>query len=241
MTISVDVLRQLHRIHQQLAEWKGRLKRGPKLVQLGEQALQRNEQELADCKEAVMKTRMASDGQQLQLREREDKIKDLQRKLNECKTNTEYTALGNQIAAERQANSVLEDEIFEKLERLDALREEILADETKLEHTKNEFQKTRDRVEGERETLEAEVARVTVELQQTETALPAEVKQEYHRIVKARGEEALAPVDGETCGSCFQLLTPQTMNELALSRVVFCKSCGCLLYLPEDRSVGAEQ
>ena len=46
----------------------------------------------------------------------------------------------------------------------------------------------------------------------------------------------LAQVEGEVCGHCYQKLTAQTMNELYLSRPMFCKSCGCLLYLPEDRS-----
>ena len=52
------------------------------------------------------------------------------------------------------------------------------------------------------------------------------------------GEGALAAVEGEVCGGCYHKLTPQTMNELKMSKVVFCKSCGCMLYLPEERSVG---
>ena len=38
------------------------------------------------------------------------------------------------------------------------------------------------------------------ELKQAETGLPLEFRQEYERIAKARGEHALAQVEGETCG-----------------------------------------
>ncbi len=61
---------------------------------------------------------------QLQLREREARIKDLQVKLNTCSSNREYQALKEQIAADQQANSVLSDEILEALERIDVLQAE---------------------------------------------------------------------------------------------------------------------
>jgi hypothetical protein len=76
---------------------------------------------------------------------------------------------------------------------------------------------------------------VTEELTQAERCLPADFKIDYDRISRARGEDALAQVEGETCGGCYQMLTAQTINDLLLSRPVFCKSCGALLYLPEDR------
>ena len=56
-------------------------------------------------------------------------------------------------------------------------------------------------------------------------------------MAKVRGEGALAQVDGEVCGACFQTLTAQMMNELYLSVPVFCKNCGALLYLAEGRGV----
>jgi predicted nucleic acid-binding Zn-ribbon protein len=240
MTVPVEVLRQLHRVHQQLADLQGRLTRGPKLIRMGQKAVQDGEQKHAAAKELLKQTRMVADGLQLQLRQREDKLKDLQRKLNECKTNTEYKTLQDQIAAEKQADSVLEDEILEKLERLDAVQQEIGTASDELKQMQSDFEKTRQRVEAERDSLESEVARVSAELEETEKRLPPDIRAEYRRMVKAKGPEALAPVESETCGGCYQTLTPQTMNELSMSRLVFCKSCGCLLYLPEDRSVGAK-
>ena len=88
MTLSVEVLRKLHRIHRQLADLKSRLNRGPKQVAATQQAIQRGEQEVAQTKEVLKQVRKQSADQQLQLRERETKIADLQRKLNECKAET---------------------------------------------------------------------------------------------------------------------------------------------------------
>jgi predicted nucleic acid-binding Zn-ribbon protein len=241
MTVSAESLRTLHRIHQQMTDLKGRLERGPRQVQLAQQAVARSENELQEAKEAYKRTRIESDDQQVQLKQREAKIADLQRKLNECKSNAEFKALKDQIAADKQANSVLEDEILDKLERLDELQQRIHDTQAKLKRTREETEKTEQRVTGEQVTLAADLERAQEQLRRAESALPAEFKADYERIVRARGEDALAPVDGETCGGCFTILTPQTMNELYMSKIVFCKSCGCLLYLPEDRSVGARQ
>ena len=238
MTISVDVLRELHRLHRQLADLQSRLTRGPKQVQAGEQAVQRGEQELAVVKEALKHTRKESADQQLQLKEREGKIADLQRKLNECKTNVEFKLLKDQIAAEKQADGVLEDEILDKLERIDQLQQQVHDAEQKLAKTREERDKTKSRVADEQDGLRDEIEQIGQLLTQAEAKLPGEVRAEYHRIVKARGEAAMAPVDGECCGGCFTVLTTQTVNLLQMSQLAYCKSCGCILYLPEPPKAG---
>ena len=49
------------------------------------------------------------------------------------------------------------------------------------------------------------------------------------------GEDALAAVEDSTCIGCYTTITTQMMNELLTNKPVFCKSCGRMLYLPEDR------
>lgn len=238
MTTSPDNLRTLHRIHQQLAELKGRLARGPKQIRARQQAVERREKQLADSKDARKKTRMESDDQMVQLKKMETEIEDLQRKLNECRQNDAYKILKDQIAGTRKASSVLEDEILDKLERIDQFQIQVQEAESNLEKAREELDETQKRVGEQQTTLEDDLARATDELKQVEAGLPADFKAEYQRLTRAHGDHALAPAEGETCGNCFTVLSPQTMNELYMSKLVFCKSCGCMLYLPEDRSVG---
>jgi predicted nucleic acid-binding Zn-ribbon protein len=102
----------------------------------------------------------------------------------------------------------------------------------KLEH---ELLAVRQRVDDSRSTLEAEVARLSQDLAMAESKLPEGFRADYSRLVLARGAEALAPLDGGCCGGCYQTVTPQTVNELMMSKPVVCNACGCILYLPEDR------
>jgi predicted nucleic acid-binding Zn-ribbon protein len=235
MTVSAAVLRELHRILRQLTDLRSRLQRGPRQIQTAEANVQRSEQEVAAAKERVLKTRMACDQRELTLREREGRIVDVKVRLNSCSTNREYQAFLEQIAADETANSVLSDEILELLDKLTELQEAAKLVQSQREKLIEDMQSVRQRVEKERGGLEMDLARLTGELAEVEGRLPADFRAVYQRLVKARGEEALAPLDGECCGGCFQTVTPQTFNDLMLSKPVFCKSCGCIMYLPEDR------
>ncbi len=134
MTVSASALRELHRIHRQITDLKGQLGRGPRQVRAAEALLERLETALTAAKEALTHTRVSADGKQLQLREREQRIEDLQVKLNTCNSNREYQALKEQIAADQQANSVLSDEILEALEKIDVLQAEL----TKTQSDRNQ-------------------------------------------------------------------------------------------------------
>lgn len=239
MSVTTDTLRDLHRIHRQVADLQNRLNKGPHQVAARQNNVASIEEEHANIKDTLTKARVLADSKQLQLRQREDRLADLRSKLNACSSNREYQTLQEQIAADIQANSVLSDEILEILERIDQQQEQLQRSETDLTKSRALLEELRQRVDGERAGLEDELARVSQELQQAEAALPGEIRAEYFRITRARGEDALAPVEGNTCGSCFHILSAQTMNELSLGVLVFCKSCGTLLYAPEDTSPGS--
>ncbi len=233
MTKLAESLSKLHRIHRQLADLRDRLQRGPRQIRVAEGTVKASEASLAQAKDNYKQAKMAADEKQLQLRQREARIKDLQGKLNTANNNKEYQLLKDQIAADEQGNSVLSDEILEVLERMDELQVAIKLAEDNLVKTKEELQKVRQRIDEQQQGLETDLARVSQELQAAEDLLPLDFKPEYLRMAKARGEDALAPVEAGTCGGCFQTLTPQTIDQLRLDRPLFCKSCGRLLYVAE--------
>jgi len=237
MSISSAVLCEIHRILRQLSELRSRLVRGPRQAAAAEANVTGRQAEMALVKQTMIKSRMAVDERELQLKQREGRIEEVRRKLNASKSNREYQALLEQIAADEQANSVLTDEILELYDRITAEQEQVKQAETNLQAASAELDKVRKRVEGERDSLEADLARLTVELKNSEEQLPDDMRQDYQRAVKARADLALAPLEGGCCGGCFQQTTPQMFNELKLAKFVPCKSCGCILYLPEDTSV----
>lgn len=226
-------LSDLHRIHRHLADLRDRIARGPRQVQAAEASHKKFEADVAKAKETYKQAKLSADDKQLQLKSREMKIGDLQTKLHQAESNQVYQTLKDQIAADEKANSVLSDEILEALEKLDVYQAAIGEANLNFAKAKEELEKTRKRVAELQLVLEVDLSSTLVELQKTEDALPEEFRQEYLRVSKAKGEDALAPLEGESCGGCYQMLSPQTINQLNLSRPLFCSSCGRLLYLPE--------
>ena len=250
ISVSTDVLRKLHRIHRQLADLQHQLDRGPKQAQIRQANVKHQEEFLAKAQADAKTFRMATDGKQLQFKTKEQHVKDLRTKLNAANSNREYQLLKDQIAAEEMANSVLADEILEAMEKADALHAEIQETAAALQKTRQDAGNLDAEIQERQPRLRAEFDRLQAELRECESELPEEIRQAYQRIAKQRGEDALAPVAGQAqvgqgyepgvdayyCGGCNQQLPLNMYNALTLNVPVFCKSCGCLLYIPEGQA-----
>ena len=225
-----DLLRTLHRMHRQLADLRDRLAAGPRQIAAFKGQLAAGEAGLASATDAVKQARLAADSKQLQLRTAESKQRDLEAKLNACKTNREYQTLREQIAADLMATKVLEDEILEALERIDSLKKEVPVAEQKAARARKLLAGKEDEVRAEKALLDVEVGRIEESLAAAERELPSDVLEPYRRAVKTRGADGMAPIDGESCGGCFQRITDKMMSDILLGRMVICRSCGRVLY-----------
>jgi predicted nucleic acid-binding Zn-ribbon protein len=233
MSVTAAALRELHRIHQHLAELRDRLERGPKQVRAREGNVAQLEARLAEAREKSKQTQMGVDRKQLDLKAGEQKVVDLKVKLNVANSNREYQALLEQIAAAEMAGSVLSDEILEGLERIDQHSVAVQEAEKNLAAGKQELDKAKKAVDESAAAIHADVTRLESELVEAEKGLPGEIKADYQRVVRSKGADSLAAVDDGVCTGCGQQITLNMQNELKLSKLVFCKSCGRLLYLPE--------
>ena len=53
MSLTAEALRELHHLHQRIADLRNRLERGPKQIQAGQANVARIEEELTQAKETV--------------------------------------------------------------------------------------------------------------------------------------------------------------------------------------------
>jgi predicted nucleic acid-binding Zn-ribbon protein len=231
--ISSQLLRRLHRIHQQRSDLQSQARRGPMQVKAVQASVDASAAEVAAAAALLKKTRMVSDEKHLQLLTREAHVNDLQRRLNAAATNKEFTMLNEQIAADQQANSVQNDEIFEILERIDMLEERLTAIKQKHAEAEAEAIKRVSEIEERQKRVVIDLDRVEVQLEETESMIPAGIKADYKRLLEARGDEALAPIENESCGGCYQTLTTQVVSQIMLSHLTYCPNCNAMLYMPE--------
>jgi predicted nucleic acid-binding Zn-ribbon protein len=119
---------------------------------------------------------------------------------------------------------------MDKVDQLAAAAKEA---EKNLAAGKQEMEKTRQSVDASVATIRADLTRLEGELKTSEQSLPSDVKADYQRVVRSKGADSLASVDDGVCTGCGQQITLNMTNELKLNKLVFCKACGRLLYLPE--------
>ncbi|MFM8282695.1 MAG: zinc ribbon domain-containing protein [Planctomycetaceae bacterium] len=231
LAVTADAIRALHRMQRQLSDLREQLEAGPRRMAARTKVVEAAEARVASANDEVRRAKIAADQKQLQLKSAEAKITDLESKLNACKTNREYQTLREQIAADRMATKVLEDEILEALERVDATRGRVPAADGELAAARRGLAEVKAEFDAKAAELMAEVERIGRDLEAAETELPPDSRDVYRRVVKSKGSDGMAAVDGQSCGGCSQQLTGNMVVELSMGRVAACRSCGRLLYL----------
>jgi len=229
-TVEPALLRTLHRMLRQKSDLVDQLRRCPKQIA----GAQEREKKYSDQVDAIVgqqkETKIKADQKQLELKEREAKIEKMGNQLNEAANNKEYSTLQDQIKATEAANDVLSDEILELLEQADKLFQDLQQAKEVLEKAKKETASVSQTVSDKQKRLKSDLQRVESELEERQKSLPPDVYKEYMRFVVDKGENTLGMVEDNTCCNCYQTTTSHMRTQLALSKIVYCKSCGALLY-----------
>ena len=225
-----NTLPELHRLHLAIQEVQEEIDRGPRQLRARSNTTASRLAELEAQRQKQKQLRMLADQKSLQLKTNEAKLEDLKGKLNQAASNREFDIIKGQIEADKVANSVLEDEILETLDKVDKVQAELKKLESDVAIAQAEEKKFASEVDQRRPSLEARLGSLREELQQAETYLPEEIRAAYQRLVQAHGASALSPVENATCTSCYVRLTPQNAVSIESGTIMFCRTCGRLLY-----------
>lgn len=232
-----DIIRRLHRILNQRSDIIGQLEKGPRQIKAAKANSDAAHKALQDHRDLIKKKRMEVDRDQLQLKSREARIFDTTGKMNMAKKNIEYQTLKDQIAADTQANAVLSDEILEKLEEIDRLNGLTSGFEEKIKLVDADLARLEKTFLDRKAVLDVDLERVNGELAATEELLQGELKATYQRLVSTRGVDAIANLEGKSCGGCNTSLPPRHLDRLRMNEPMVCTSCACLIVPPENPNV----
>lgn len=227
---SGPVVRRLSRLWRQRVDLEGRLVRGPRQIAAAEAAVAAAKKRLEEHRGKIQNSKMSADRKQLQMREREAKLYDMEVKMNMCKTDREYQTLKGQIAADQAANAVLTDEILETLEQVDALESDTDSLVSAVARNNDELSEASRRVEAERGGLENDLKVVVEQLQAVEKELTGPIKVAYDRLVLHLRAEAIVQQEDGGCSGCYAALSPQLIDRMRLDEAVVCTSCGRIVF-----------
>ena len=83
-----------------------------------------------------------------------------------------------------------------------------------------------------------DAGRLDGKIKSAEAFLTGETHKRYRRLVESHGADALAECDRGNCAECNVSLTNQMQVALNSGNLIFCSSCGRLMYLAPGARVG---
>jgi predicted nucleic acid-binding Zn-ribbon protein len=171
------------------------------------------------------------------LKTAQDKLQHIKHGLHAIKSNREYTAAMNEIAAGEEAISRLEDALLELMEEGERAERELVRRE-------REQKGEEAGVRGRQEVLRQELAALQAELEETKTArareageVSAELLARYEKIRANKNGVAVVPLADGVCGGCASRLPPQLGLEVRAGEGLhYCPFCGRILHALGEKS-----
>lgn len=227
---STNSLRDLHVVHRRIREIRENLAQGQRQLEARRLSNAKRSEELDKARAEQKRLASQTATKELERKAKDARVAELQKKLLEASSNKEFTALTAEKAAAVAAKDALEDEILESMVRDDELKAKIKAIDDELVKARQALQEIETQTTALESTVQTELANAERQLRDAESLLPADVQQVYRRLVGRFGADSLAPVNDGSCLGCFTMITPQMQNQLSMHELLFCKSCGRILY-----------
>ena len=228
-----EALRELHQIQRELAAVRERIEAGPRQIRVHTKRLAKAEAATEEQEAEVKRIRTIADQKNLDLKSREARVTDLKVKLNQAQSNKDYSAISGQISADEAASAVLEDEILEVFERLDAAVAELEKRKESVAQVTAALENAKTSWANEENSLREDEARIDAQSQKCEAFMDSKARNRFRRSAESNGDEALAPVEDDTCTGCYHKITPQQSVMIRQGQIVFCNACERLLYRPQ--------
>jgi predicted nucleic acid-binding Zn-ribbon protein len=235
MAITAASLQELHRLHHRAKALRDRLSAGPKTLAARQTALVNRQAAVEAARKALQDVKVQLKKKEHTLQGHQTKIDDLKVKLNLVKKNDEYKALQNQIAHDQVAIGKLEDEMLEAMTAIDEQTAALATLEADVKKFGQDVATLKTEIESKASAQKSQLQELETAIIEAEDVIPEDHREQYRRVVKQHGADALAFIESDACSGCFVSITAQTKNELINGvTLCFCKTCGRVLYLAEE-------
>jgi hypothetical protein len=165
-----------------------------------------------------------------------DNIARSEQRLKEIKTQKEYQAVSKEITTARKLKSELEEQLAEKLARLEEQRSEIAALRENLSSLEDNIAARKGEVQGAIDKLETGIAQDFTDREEIVKELPASIIRRYTQLREQRRGIAVVEARNGSCLGCNMNLPPQLYNTLfRCDDLIVCPHCQRMLVLRQEQ------
>lgn len=193
--------------------------------------LEKIKQKLHDMQKEV-------DSKELEMKTLDMQEADKKKRLETVANHKEYSSIKGEIDVLKKAQHALEEGLMQAWNQLETAKKE-------LESGSNQYEQQHQKTQEQIAASTAKIAEVHSQIDalmgerlEKEKAVPAEWLEKY-AVMRARVSDPVVQVIDGSCSACFYKIPPQDMQSLARRKLVQCKDCFRLLYLPEAQQGGS--
>lgn len=151
------------------------------------------------------------------------------------KKNDEYQALTNQIKTAMAEITALEDQQIVWMEKIEQREREVAEAAKRTREAINALDQARKAIDEREAKLKATLEDLKASHGQLQAAVDEAALTRYQRIRKMKGSNAVVGIEHAACGGCHMRLPTQILLSCqAHQEMIFCPSCGRILYHTSD-------
>ncbi len=227
------ILKDIHRLRRFAKELQTQIERGPIALKNQKAKVTKQEQALAEAQEKLKRLKISIHEKEVSLKEKAQQIDKHSMQMNSASSKKEYDALKHEIAHDRDASKILEDEVLTAMLEVDEHASRIPEAELAVRTAKEELSRFEESHKKRLADLTTQLRQTEAEMQTVEATLNEDIRPAYERLMSVMGEDAMSAVQGRTCVACYTEITAQNYNDLTVGQFLMCNSCGRILYLGE--------
>jgi uncharacterized protein len=231
----LEILCEMQKLDTQLIEHERRRAQTPKRLAEIEEELRQAKEKVANEKLIIEELDKERRRKEKELDAEKERIKKVQSKLYEIKTNKEYQAVLKETEAAQAANDKTEEEIILLLERIEELRKDHDAAVAFIKKRDKEVETEKKEVEKEMSSIESVVSKLTKERDGLLGKVSGDAKARYKVLMEKRSGLAVVNVKNGVCLGCYMNIPPQLFIEVTKNtRMITCPSCNRIFCYREE-------
>jgi predicted nucleic acid-binding Zn-ribbon protein len=227
---------ELQKIDGEIFNCKKDLKEKPETLNVLDQEFQSKKAGLKELEDKLRALILQRKDIELQLKEKEDAIIKSNAQLSLLKTNKEYQTKLNEIESIKADKSILEEKILISYDQADTITAEINKEKAAVAEEEKKFAVQKKVIEDQIKVLEDRINVLDSQRKQYLPDIDPNYLAMYERVLNHKSGIAIVPyMEGNICGGCYMLLTPQMANAIKMyDQLITCEMCSRILYLEED-------
>ncbi|MBI5428516.1 MAG: hypothetical protein HZA02_09620 [Nitrospinae bacterium] len=235
MNPQLQFLIALQETDSEIANWEKGLALVPVQIESAKSDLAARRKKLDDADARIKEVQNRSRQLEQEVKIENDHMSKTKLKLPSVKTNKEYTAILAEVETIERKITGLEDRELELMETLESREKELPGSKAEYQEEEKKFNQYKSRKEAEKSRLEKDLEAARRKRDELVRSTDPKLVQRYEKVLKLRGDHAVARLVGHICQGCFQQILPQLVIEIRSGEKVFeCIHCNRFLYwVPE--------